>query len=702
MAAIDDLLARIEDPALRADLDRELAHLRGDRELGLVFERHLPEKVRLPGLTVRSGTTVEVRSDLSSPTWRVVNVADGQANLVRKEPDGTTVRETRQIEELVVVSEFGQAIYPGLRSVGKVERESSKSFHIVVNAENYHALETLLYTCAGRADVIYIDPPYNTGDRNWKYNNDYVDTADRYRHSKWLSFIEKRLRMARGLLSPTGSLVVTVDWREVNHLGVLLDDVMSGFDRQLITIVINPSGQPSAGLNRVEEYAFVLSPSGQPWGHQQPDDLLLPEPEESLGAGGTVKWENLLRRGTNAARSDRYDMFYPLWIEHDTKRVRRVGDPLDREEDPDFAPNAEGLTPVWPVRTDRSLGRWRVGAAHARNLLAKGLLSIGAYNPTRRSHAVSYVVKKVLLQIEGGLVVVAGHDEITGVATLKFTAESDVTPKTVWMRSRHNASEHGTNLLTTLIGERRFTFPKSVYAVEDLLRGLVAGKHDALVLDFFAGSGTTTHAVALLNREDGGRRRSILVTNNEVVGEVDSAMRAAGHLPGSKEYEDQGVFQFVALPRLQSALTGKQWISGAPLDGCYLDGQPLAAGFAENVEFFDLTYEDPDQVQLGAAFQAIAPLLWLMAGAVGPRVEHVDGPWALPTGGRYGVLFDANSWPGYCDAVRAADQLTHAFVVTDSDAVFQRVVSELPDAVVVVRLYESYLSSFAINRGNVP
>lgn len=144
MAALDDLLARVEDEALRSALERELAPLRGDRELGLVFERHLPEKVRLPGLPIRRGTTVEVRAEQPAPTWQVAKVSDGKAELRRRGDDGTIITEQYPIEDLIVVREFGQPIYPGLKSVGRVECGVDKPFHTVINAENYHALETLL------------------------------------------------------------------------------------------------------------------------------------------------------------------------------------------------------------------------------------------------------------------------------------------------------------------------------------------------------------------------------------------------------------------------------------------------------------------------------------------------------------------------------------------------------------------------------
>jgi adenine-specific DNA-methyltransferase len=267
------------------------------------------------------------------------------------------------------------------------------------------------------------------------------------------------------------------------------------------------------------------------------------------------------------------------------------------------------------------------------------------------------------------------------------------------MRS-HFARDYGTGTLKALLPGRAFPFPKSLYVVEDTLRVAVGDNPDALVVDFFGGSGTTGHAVMRLNRQDGGRRRAIVVTNNEVSEAESKTLGEAGHQRGDPEWETLGIFEHVTRPRLEAAATGKT-PEGKDVEGSYkfTDEFPMADGFEENVEFFELTYEDADRVRLGAAFTAVAPLLWLMAGAVGPRVDAVADGWALPDGGRYGVLFEADAWPGFAEAVKGAEGVTHAFVVTDSDAVFQRVVAELPDTVTPVRLYESYLRSFAINTG---
>ena len=161
-------------------------------------------------------------------------------------------------------------------------------------------------------------------------------------------------------------------------------------------------------------------------------------------------------------------------------------------------------------------------------------------------------------------------------------------------------------------------------------------------------------------------------------------------MPGDPEWEAAGIFESVTKSRLSTVATGIR-----------PDGTQYSDGLSENVEFFELTYEDRDRVSLGAAFEAIAPLLWMKAGAVGPRINKREGAWALPDGARYGLLFDASGWREFVDAINASEIVTHAFIVTDSNSVFQQVVRELPPSVEPVRLYENYLDSFQINTGGV-
>lgn len=263
MAHIDALIDKITDRALRDALREEVDTLLQKRAFGLVFQQHKPETVELLNYRVQRGCVVRIRSEPSRSVWKVERVRQGVAALASiQEP---AVRVERAVPDLVVVREFGEAVYPGLRSLGRIERGGDKPFHAVINAENYHALETLLYTHEGKIDAIYIDPPYNSGNKDWKYNNDYVDRVDQYRHSKWLAFMQRRLKLARRLLTPGGILIVTIDEHEVHHLGVLLEQVFPDFHRQMVTIVNNPKGVTQGYLSRVEEYAlFCFAPGTVP------------------------------------------------------------------------------------------------------------------------------------------------------------------------------------------------------------------------------------------------------------------------------------------------------------------------------------------------------------------------------------------------------------------------------------------------------
>ena len=693
MAALDDLLARIEDEALRSALERELAPLRGERELGLVFERHIPEKVRLPGLPIRKGSTVEVRAEQPAPTWQVTKFTDGKAELRRRGDDGTTITAHYPVDELVVVREFGQPIYPGLKSVGRIERGGDKPFHTVINAENYHALETLLYTCEGQVDAIYIDPPYNTGAKDWKYNNDYVDGNDGYRHSKWLSFMEKRLLLAKRLLNPDNSvLIVTIDEKEYLRLGLLLEQVFPAAKIQMTTIVINPSGSSRVAMfSRSDEYAFFVllgesrvAPTG--------DDMLN---EASVTPRFDVRWDSLRRRGNASRRSRIPTLYYPIYFEAASGKFHHVGEmvPLDQSQ----AEHIAGLDSLLPVTEDGTEMTWNLSPDGFSDRLAKGFLRY--YRNSVGEYVIRFLQEGTIKAIERGEVVQDGVDN-EGFPKWVFKSARKMSPMTTWHRQAHSAADHGTPILSALIPGRHFPYPKSLYAVEDALRFFVKDKPNALVVDFFGGSGTTTHAVMRLNRQDGGQRRSILVTNNEIGPDAEKKMTEAGKSPGDPGWDALGIFEYITKPRLEAAVTGKTH-TGEAVKGEYkfTDEFPTADGFEENIEFFTLTYEDADRVRLGAAFAAVAPLLWLMAGAAGPRIEKVVDGWALPEGGLYGVLFDADAFTGFVEAVKVADGMTHAFVVTDSDAVFQRVVAELPDTVTPVRLYESYLRSFAINTG---
>lgn len=698
MAHLDTLIAMIPDEKLRGEIQGQVSRLTAKTSFGLVFEEHRPETVQLPGFEVTRGGKVVFKDGSTPGIWTVLRLTNGVATIVRT--GDTAERSTANVHDLVVIREFGDPIYPGLQSVGSVLRGGEKPFHSVINAENFHAAEMLLYPYEGKVDAIYLDPPYNTGAKDWKYNNDYVDSTDQYRHSKWLSFIEKRLRLAKRLLNPKNSvLIFTIDEKEYLRAGLLLEQVFQGCKIQMVSTCINPQGVARGReFSRVDEYVFFvyLGEAAVVSG----TDSMLTDPSAVKNRSSTPIWFNLRRTGTAASRTDREKQFFPIFVARDGKRIVSVGDYLPLGVDKDTVSCPEDCDIVWPIRDDGAEGRWQVSAEGLRKLIREGRARVGRFNPTIGTWAINYILPVTMKRLEAGEIVSKGRDE-TGALILEYSDEvsGEKTPKTMWVRKSHDASRHGSGMLRSLLPKRTFPFPKSLYAVEDALRFFIASKPDALVVDFFGGSGTTAHAVMRLNRQDGGRRRSVVVTNNAVSDDEDKALRQQGHQPGDPGYEALGIFEYITMPRITAAVTGVTPL-GEPVKGEYkfTDEFPMADGFEENVEFFKLTYEDNQLVRLGRRFKAIAPILWMRAGSEGERIDDLpEEGWALPKNGFYGVLTDIDQWEIFVDAVNSRGDVRCVYIVTDSQAEFEAVNAQIDQGIDSVRLYSDYLQSFEIN-----
>lgn len=697
MAHIDALIDRIADASLRQAVREQIDIMLNKQSFGLVYQGHKPETVELPHYKVRRGCKVRIRSEDDDQLYRVEKVVSSKARVASfaDEPERWEI----ELADLVVVREFGEAIYPGLRSIGQVNRGGDRPPHVVINAENFHALETLLYAYEGTIDAIYIDPPYNSGARDWKYNNDYVDGVDQYRHSKWLAFMERRLELAKRLLNPASSvLIVTIDEKEVHHLGMLLEQMFPDSVQQMVTIVINAAGQARRQeLARVDEYAFFIF-MGDATPEPGRDDLLNERPS---GNPDTIRWESLLRSGTNSRRADRPQLFYPIYIDPTTRALKAVGEPKELTSPRSAWTTPRGTVAVWPLKSDMTEGNWRVQPKSLRLLFEAGHAKLGEYRAELGKGTVWYLGRAARNRIESGEITVVGNEPSGAVivrpATSGAAGRRTTIPKTVWNRATHHSGWHGSALVRALLPGREFPFPKSVYAVEDTLRVAVGAKKDATVLDFFAGSGTTAHALARLNDQDGGSRRAIIVTNNEVSAAEAVELGAKGLRPGDPEWEAKGIFHYITRPRIEAAITGLTH-DGQEVRGEYADGTAFAEGLEASAEFFELTYEDPDLVSLGRKFEAIAPLLWLKAGGRGSRIQKPVQTWVFPDDAGYGVLFDADHWRSFVDAVVArGESATHVFVVTDSEAVFQQILSELPGGIPATQLYSDYLRSFEIN-----
>lgn len=716
MSRLNDLLRQVanKDPQLAKDLQRETDALAERRAFGLNFERHTPEAVELPGRPVRKNDKVRILPDRGQTPKKenerlflVVKAysEDGERRADVVAVDDPDDERSVAVEDLVVVAEFRDPIYPGLVSTGKVERGGDKPFHTVINAENYHALQALLYTHRGQVDAIYIDPPYNSGARDWKYNNDYVEKEDHYRHSKWLAMLERRLLLAKELLNPADSvLIATIDEKEYLRLGLLLEQVFPESKSQMVSVLINPKGVARGQeFYRVDEYIFFVY-VGAAAVRKTSDPMILTgkREDESLELAEAVKkvrWGNLLRSGTDARRVDRKHQFYPIFVNRADGSVHSVGDallPLTANRETVEPP--EGTIAIWPIRKDGSEGRWMVGSDTLRGLLRTGYAYPGRFNGSERV-SFSYVTENVFKQIAAGVVAEIGRDS-NGVVQLEYSEDSVApdNPKTMWNKSSHSASEYGTTLLREILPSRKFPYPKSLYAVEDSLRFFVSDKPNALVLDFFAGSGTTAHAVMRLNRQDGGCRRSISVTNNEVSADEQASLREKGIRPGDPAWEEWGICDYITKPRIQAAVLGVT-PAGDPIKGNYkfIDESPMAQGLDENVEFFTLTYESALRVSSHREFPRIAPFLWLRAGSRGRRIGDISTGWDVAD--TYGVIANLDQSEQFIKAVNAQEGLTHAFIVTDEDRLFEAMVRQLPEHIEPVRLYSSYLRNFEIEAG---
>lgn len=688
MAAIHDLLAQVQDEALRNRLEQEINKLSKTKKFGLMFEEHLPECTPLYDIPVRRGATVAKRAGAVSEMYEVSVIKKGVATCYHKV---TEEKEEIPVDELVCVAQFGEPIYPYLKPIDSVcNAPDSDLWHTLFEADNYHALQLLEYLYAGKVDCIYIDPPYNTGARDWKYNNDYVDGADAYRHSKWLSFMQKRLRIAKKLLNPKDSvLIVTIDEKEYLHLGCLLEELFSESQIQMVSITINPSGAKRDNLfSRADEYAFfVLFGSAH---------VIHPK---GIGDEQEVRWW-YLRRTDYASRRGTVKggtaQFYPIYVDDKTRKIIKIGVPLLPNESIDDVEKIPGATAVFPIREDGVEMNWGLTGDSLKRLIDDGVVRVTT-GSDNQPYVFRYLSANYKKKIEQGRWAIRGTRE-DGTKIVVETEGKVTRATTVWRNKLHDAGQYGTSTLKKFVGDGRFSFPKSVYAVEDTIRYFVANKQRALILDFFAGSGTTLQAVNLLNAEDGGQRRCILVTNNEVSVDEAKILEKKGFQPGDERWEELGIAHHVTWPRTVCSIKGIN-VHGEAVEGVYLSNDlPMSDGFKANAVYFKLGFLDKTSVALGRQLITLMPVLWLKAGAHGPcPTLEDDGAYmqVLPEN-RFAILIDEKHFQKFDKEVKKHPKIQTIYIVTDSEAGYREMISEYSDKD-TFQLYRDYLDNFRIN-----
>lgn len=666
MSAIDDLIAQIEDRALRERLKIETARIAKEKKFGLVFEEHLPELTPLYNAEIRVGARVAKRGGDLSELWRVLSISEGQAVCMNYR---SGEKSEFPIDEIMTVANFGEPIFPTLVPVDRVQNGPNDApWHTLIEADNYHALQLLEYLYTGQVDCIYIDPPYNTGARDWKYNNDYVDSNDSWRHSKWLAMMNRRLKIARRLLNPeTGVLIVTIDEHEVHHLRVLLQELFPGFYIQMVTTVTNPKGVTQGRFSRVEEYIiYCFGPNAFV---ADSDDNLLNPPNPAR----KPRWKGLLRSGTDAKRNDRESMFYPILIDSERTCVVEAGDYLPLPQDPVIGEKVGNYEVAWPIRKDGSFGRWSVGSETLNDLISKGYVACGRYDGARRTWGISYISRPNQLKIEHGDIKIVDRDPTTNVVNIEYASDDTRVIKTVWHRSYHDAGAYGSDLVSGILGQpRAFSFPKSLYSTKDAIMAVVRNKKDALILDFFAGSGTTLNAVNLLNAEDGGRRRCIMVTNNEVSEDEAKGLRAKGFLPGDAEWEKHGICQAITWPRSKYTILGHR-DDGTRIDGEYFTGKFIEKERPRNFYHIDFA---PSEVFTTAARKK--RFVRIIEG-IPQSIVKPDSAFILSDNERHfaSVLFDDTQVDAWLDALTDHEHITDFYIVTERPVNFNKIKDQI-------------------------
>ena len=702
MAAINDLISQIQDETLRNRIQEEVSKMAKQKKFGLVFEEHMPESTPLYDMPIKRGCNVMLRDSKDDKAIYVVLKVEGDTAVCVK-PEQEDEAVTFELKDIVRVAEFGESIYPYLKPLDSVcNAPDSDLWHTLIEADNYHALQLLEYLYAGKVDCIYIDPPYNTGAKDWKYNNDYVDGNDAYRHSKWLSFMQRRLKLAKKLLNPADSvLIVTIDEKEYLHLGCLLEEMFSEANMQMISSAINVKGVArNSEFARVNEYIYIVR-----FGECGVNPL--PLPDEWIGNVKTsttkqVRWGSLMRSGSGALRSDSPGCFYPIFISKDKKHFCGAGEVVPAEADRSTVEVPEGTIALFPVHDDGVEGRWQYSRDKFLEIQRKGYVRISTQTANGKEATLRYISEGWQKKVESGQITVLGRAEDGSVIIDDSDYEKEFIPGNQWWIPAHDATEFGSKLLTNFIG-KRFSFPKSLYAVHDVIRFFVTNNPNALIVDFFAGSGTTMHAVNLLNAEDGGHRRCIMVTNNEVSDAEAKEMSKCGLKPGDEEWEKLGIARYVTWPRTVCSIEGHD-VNGKPLKGDYLGSEPpihMADGFKANAAFFKLGFLDPTAVSLGMRFSEMLPTLWLKTGAKGkcPELtgEQVPDMLILPEN-QFAVLINENTFADFAEKLAEHPEIQTVFLATDYEVNYQSMVKNL-NVENAYQLYRDYLDHFRVNRG---
>lgn len=388
---------------------------------------------------------------------------------------------------------------------------TSESYNFLLEGDNLHSLRLLEKTHRGKIDVIYIDPPYNTGNKDFIYGDTYIDGIDGFRHSKWLSFMAERLRIAHSLLSSTGVIFISIDDNEQATLKLLCDEIFGevNFAGNVI-IKSNPRGsQSKKEIASLHEYVLVYTKNSEQAkiiGHELSEEMQ--SEYKYCDENGKYRLLGLRQRGGFWRATERPNLFYPYYVDP-------VSESITLEED---ETHSVAVYPYQPSTGEKGTWRW------SREKFA--------------TDGKALIAKKV--KRNGGIIWDIYQKDYIGTENVSRRTKA----KSMWDEKEMNYQNAATEL-KEIFGTSPFTYAKPVYLIKRCLE-MVDIPQNGFVLDFFAGSGTTGQAVLEQNKQDGGQRRFILCTNNE-----------------------NGICENVTYQRLKTVITGKR------LDGSdYSEGIP--------------------------------------------------------------------------------------------------------------------------------
>ena len=512
------------------------------------------------------------------------------------------------------------------------------AYNFLLEGDNLHSLRLLERTHKGKIDVIYIDPPYNTDNKDFIYDDSYVDKTDGFKHSKWLSFMSERLVIAQNLLTENGIIVISIGYQEVHNLMVLCQEL---FDSKQITCVTvqTSGGKPNGGFNVTHEYIVFITPTD-----------FEPNPSEEAMNEYSSPYH-----GMNLATFDqvqRPNQAYPIFIDQNgvlvgcgkslAERIKMgtyTGDLKDFKFDYSEAP--EGTVAVWPITTKGDPCVWRLIPSRLMSDWEKGYIKIV---PTKSKNSlnkftVQYLSAGVITKIQSGEFEsyrVSDREDIPTIDVKTYKTAGAGIP-TIWTEKQFYTTK-GSNQIKEIFKYKSFSYPKPLELIEAILQKIT--KDNYIILDFFAGSGTTAQAVMELNAADGGNRKFILCTNNE-----------------------NGICQSVTYPRIKTVITGKRE-----------DGSTYSDGLPANLKYYRTDFVSKDEEYLSDA------LLEHMTEMI--QLEHgvkIDGQ-------QYVIVMDddeaddlAAHWSDYPDA-KALYVSKNVLFTTEQNAIFNDVaINIIPD-----------------------